>query len=343
MPGPPEFVSTATRRDRGRRAVAHRRPSPCRTALRSRGAQHAGLREQRIDRRVARRQRAGVRRRRARAGDRAPGFDDDDRLRLRDPPGDLEKLARISEVLDVHEHDVDRRVVLPIPEQVVAADVGLVADGDELRNADAVLARVVEHRQAERARLRHERGASRRRHRRARRWRSSTSRVGVQDAHAVRPDHAHAVAPARSRERRSRVDPLAADFAESRGDDDEPAHPRARRTPRPPSSTSSFGTTITASVRDVGQLQHSDRRAPNRPTTHPDSPGYTAPVNPSAIRLRRTSWPIALSRREAPTTAMDRGASRAFSTRYSSVGVSGPSSPLLTRAVAIAFEPRRPD
>ena len=54
-----------------------------------RGAQHAGLREQRVDRRVARRQRAGVRRRRARARARAPRLHDDDRLGLRDPRRDL--------------------------------------------------------------------------------------------------------------------------------------------------------------------------------------------------------------------------------------------------------------
>ena len=62
---------------------------------------------------------------------------------------DLEEAARVPEALHVHQDQAHRRVVLPEQEQVVAADVGLVADRDELRNADAVLARVVEHAEPE--------------------------------------------------------------------------------------------------------------------------------------------------------------------------------------------------
>ena len=50
------------------------------------------------------------------------------------------KRRGFAEVLDVHEDHAHRRVVLPVREQVVAAHVRLVADRDELRDADAVFA-----------------------------------------------------------------------------------------------------------------------------------------------------------------------------------------------------------
>ena len=158
-----EHRRAARPRERTRTAERHRHVEQL---LDRRGAQHAGLREQRIDGHIARRERAGVRRRRARPDARAAGLHDDDRLRLRDARRDLEEAARIAEVLHVHEDHAHRRVVLPLHEQVVAAHVRLVADGDELRDADAVLARVVEHAHAHRARLRHERGVAEGRHRR---------------------------------------------------------------------------------------------------------------------------------------------------------------------------------
>ena len=89
----------------------------------------------------------------ARADFRAARLDRDDRLDSRDPRGKLEKAARIPEALDVHENHADCRIVLPLLEQVVAANVGLVADRDELRNADAVLRRVIKHAYAQRTRL----------------------------------------------------------------------------------------------------------------------------------------------------------------------------------------------
>ena len=47
-----------------------------------------------------------------------------------------------------------RRVVFPVLEQIVARDVGLVADADEGREADAAVGGQRENRQAERAALR---------------------------------------------------------------------------------------------------------------------------------------------------------------------------------------------
>ena len=89
---------------------------------------------------------------------------------------------------------------LPVLQQVVAADVGLVADRDELRDADARARRPGHELDAEPARLRQERDVSgigwRRRERRV----HADSGRGVHDAEAVRSDDAHAVAARESHE-----------------------------------------------------------------------------------------------------------------------------------------------
>ena len=80
MPGPPALVTiadAASLRQRLRRRAARATSNSSSSVL---GADHAGLPEERVDRDVARRERAGVRRRRARAGRGAARLDRDDRL-----------------------------------------------------------------------------------------------------------------------------------------------------------------------------------------------------------------------------------------------------------------------
>jgi hypothetical protein len=63
----------------------------------------------------------------ARADARAARLHRNDRFGPRDPRRELAEPARIPEALDVHEDDADGGVVLPVFQQVVAADVRLVA------------------------------------------------------------------------------------------------------------------------------------------------------------------------------------------------------------------------
>ena len=100
-------------------------------------ADDAGLAEQGVDGDVGAGHRRGVRRRRPYAGGRSTALHRDDRLAARDPPGDAGELARVAERLEVQQDHVGAGVVLPVLEQVVAADVGLVADRDEAGHAEA--------------------------------------------------------------------------------------------------------------------------------------------------------------------------------------------------------------
>ena len=67
----------------------------------------------------------------ARADRRGAGAHGDDRPAAADPPGDAGELARVAERLGVHRDHARALVVLPELQQVVAADVALVAERDE--------------------------------------------------------------------------------------------------------------------------------------------------------------------------------------------------------------------
>ena len=158
------------------------------------GADHAGLREQGIDGHVrGGDQRAGVRAGGARAGGRAPALDREDRLRPPHPAGDAGEAARVAERLQIQQQNVGCGIVLPVLEQVVAGDVGLVADRDERRESELAAAR----------RARSARSRAPRSGRGSRRCPgggiapakvafSRTSGDRVQHAEAVRADQAHA-------------------------------------------------------------------------------------------------------------------------------------------------------
>ena len=124
------------------------------------GTNDAGLPEERVDDRVARRQRAGVRRSRARASLRSARLDRHDRLEPRDPARNLGELARVPEALEIQQDDVGAGILRPVLNEIVARDISLVADGHERREADVQLPRVVENRDPQRAALRRKRDAA---------------------------------------------------------------------------------------------------------------------------------------------------------------------------------------
>ena len=91
-------------------------------------ANHASLSEQSVDRHVCcRQQRRGMRRRGSRASRCPSGLDRKDRLGRTHPPSHTGEPARIPERFEVERDQACGRVILPVLEQVVAGDVGLVA------------------------------------------------------------------------------------------------------------------------------------------------------------------------------------------------------------------------
>ena len=100
------------------------------------GADHAGLVEEGLDCGLGSRERRGVGSGGAGTGPRSPSLHREDRLLARDAPGELRELAWVPERLQVESDDCRRRIVLPVLEEVVRRDVGLVPDRDERRQAD---------------------------------------------------------------------------------------------------------------------------------------------------------------------------------------------------------------
>src|SRR5215216_4459276 len=85
-----------------------------------------------------------------------------DGLAPRDPAGDAAELAWVAERLEVEQHEVRPLLLFPPLEQVVRRHVGLVADRDEAREAEAAGDRLFQERQPERAALRGEADRARR-------------------------------------------------------------------------------------------------------------------------------------------------------------------------------------
>ena len=141
----------------------------------------------------------------------------------RQPSGDAGELPRVAEALRVEEDDRRLRVVLPVLQQVVAADVGPVAERDEAGQADAEPRGHLQDARAERAGLQRDRDAATgdpggRQHGPQRR-----RPARGEDAHARRPDdpHARCRGPG-SRGAGSSGLALAAASGEIAGDDDQP-------------------------------------------------------------------------------------------------------------------------
>src|SRR5262249_48046189 len=117
------------------------------------GADHAGLLEERIDGDVEARPRRRGTPGGPGAGGGPAGLHGDDRLAARDLGRDAGELARVPEALEVQDDDRGPRIIGPVAEQVVARDVGLVADGDEARDAEVERTDLVEDGDPQRAAL----------------------------------------------------------------------------------------------------------------------------------------------------------------------------------------------
>ena len=187
------------------------------------GTQDTGLLQHGGHGHVAGRQRSGVTGGGAGAGLGGARFHHDDRLPPGDARGDLEKLAGIAEALHVHQDHLDLRIVLPLQQDVVAADIRLVAHRDELADPDAVFLGVVQHAQSHRSRLAHEPDAAVGRQGRGEGGVEPEIGVPVQDAHAIRADHPDSGRPDVFGQLPLQGHPVSADFAEPGGDDHEPA------------------------------------------------------------------------------------------------------------------------
>ena len=141
IPGPPAFVTIATRLPDGMgwlaisEATSNSSPS---VSVRTTPACSKSESTVTSD---AAEQRAGVRGGSACARRRTAALDREDRLRARDPAGDPAELARVSERLQIQQHQVGALVGLPVLDQVVAGDVRLVADRHERRQPEVELAR----------------------------------------------------------------------------------------------------------------------------------------------------------------------------------------------------------
>jgi len=157
------------------------------------GADHARLREQRVDRCVRRgQQSSGVRTACPRTPGRAPSLHDDDRLARRDATRHAGETPRIAERLEVEQDDVRSLVAVPKGQEVGAREVRFVTDGDERRQPETPLLRCADDGDSERSALRHEGDATRRRLDRAEARVQADSRVGVHHAQAVGSHEPHA-------------------------------------------------------------------------------------------------------------------------------------------------------
>ena len=125
----------------------HAAAAPAAAARRARRRRRAGRRARRSGsrrrsrtarRRCCRRRRSARRcaRGRPRAGRGPPRLDRQHRLGARHPPRDAAELARVAERLQVQRDDLRGRVLLPVLQQVVARQIGLVAERDERRQPD---------------------------------------------------------------------------------------------------------------------------------------------------------------------------------------------------------------
>ena len=116
------------------------------------------------------------------------------------------------------------RIVFPVAEQVRSGHVDAIADRGKHRHAETRLRGIGEDRFAQGTRLRHHRHRTNTGQRRGKARVEGEASFGVDDAHAVRADHTHAVALADICELLLAGYALAPDLAETRGDDDETFH-----------------------------------------------------------------------------------------------------------------------
>ena len=151
-----------------------------------------------------------------------------DRLAQRDATSDPRELARVTDRLEVHHHDLGRVVLLPVLEEVVAGDVGAVAGADERRETEATVLDLLEDRGAERTGLAEEPGTSARRHQPREGGVELDAGVGVDDAERIGADQPQAVGPRQADELALPLATLLPRLGEAGGDDDQPVHALGR-------------------------------------------------------------------------------------------------------------------
>ncbi len=269
-------------------------------------ADHAGLGEERVDGVVGRSECSGVRRGAARTGGSAAALDRDDRLVARDATREARELARVPERLEIEEDHIGVGVLVPVLEEVIAADVGLVPEGHEGRDPEAELRRASEQRDAEAARLRREADSPGDREKRRERRVHGDRGVRVDHAHAVRPDHAHAVS-ARGLDQLVLGRPCAASTSAKPAEITTSPCTCFRTQSSTTAATLAAGTHTTA--RSTGPGTASTVGYACTPATDVafGLTGCTGPQKSPASRSRSTPLPIVPVRRLAPTTAMDVG------------------------------------
>ncbi len=194
--------------------------------LERRRADHTGLVEERVRRRLRPRERRRVRARRALAAHRRAGLQREDGLPPRDPARQAAEAPWVAERLDVEQDGLGRAVVLPPLEQVVRRHVRLVADRHESREAEATRHRGLEQREAEGAALGREADVPG--GRRAAGERRVQARPGDGDPEAVRADQARPVGSHEREQLLLTLDSLGPDLCEAGGDDDQGAHALAQ-------------------------------------------------------------------------------------------------------------------
>ena len=161
------------------------------------GAQDAGMGEQRVDGDVGGgEQRPGARRRGTLAGRRAAALDRNHRLVLGDPAHDPSETARVAERREIERQHRGLLVLLPVLEEVVAGEIGLVAHRDEGGEPDPARRRLVDGGDPERCALGGERDIAGRHLARCERGVEGGPVMEVGDPEAVGADHAHAGGPA---------------------------------------------------------------------------------------------------------------------------------------------------
>ena len=181
---------------------------------------HTGLRDHRVHGDGVRGRRGGVRGAGATPALRAPAQHGQQGLAAREPAGQTRELGRVAEGLQVERRRGDRGVLAPGGQQVVAGDVGLVAERDEGPDPEPDPARLLEQHDADTARLRGDRETARPGDRVAERGVEPGLRQVAHQPQAVRSDHAHVARTGDLQHLRLELAAALAHLAEPRGEHD---------------------------------------------------------------------------------------------------------------------------
>ena len=149
------------------------------------------------------------------------------RLPAGDAPGDARELPRVAERLEVEDDEARLVLVLPVLEQVVGRDVGLVADGHERGEPQPACARRLEQSEPESAALGRE--ADRAERKRLPGERRVDARRSHGEPEAVRPEQAGAVGANQRQQPLLALRALAAHLGEAGGQHAERPRPPLER------------------------------------------------------------------------------------------------------------------